>query len=46
MRLPWRTAWSRWRPYGVFGMHPGTSGVVDYVELGLSDDVSVVTQRP
>ncbi|MGV9235105.1 hypothetical protein [Streptomyces nigra] len=45
MRLPWRTAWSRWRPYGVFGMHPGTSGAGEYVELGLSDEVPVVTTR-
>ncbi|MGW4087424.1 ATP-binding protein [Streptomyces sp. NPDC004822] len=45
VRLPWRTAWSRWRPYGVFGKHPGTSGAVDYVELGLSDDVPVVTTQ-
>ncbi len=45
VRLPWRTAWSRWRPYGVFGKHPGTSGIVDYVELGLSDDVPVVTTQ-
>ncbi|KUL72894.1 MULTISPECIES: ATP-binding protein [unclassified Streptomyces] len=46
VRLPWRTAWSRWRPYGVFGKHPGTSGAVDYVELGLSDGgVPVVTTQ-
>jgi hypothetical protein len=30
VRLPWRTAWSRWRPYGGFGSPSGTSGAVDY----------------
>ncbi|MFF1319398.1 ATP-binding protein [Streptomyces chartreusis] len=45
VRLPWRTSWSRWRPYGIFGEHTGTSGAVDFVELGSSDGIPLVTTQ-
>ncbi|MBT2413089.1 hypothetical protein J7I94_21425 [Streptomyces sp. ISL-12] len=32
--LPWRTAWSRWHPYGVLGRRPGLPGPVQGVEAG------------
>ncbi|OEJ42956.1 hypothetical protein AR457_01380 [Streptomyces agglomeratus] len=44
-RMPWRTTWSKWRPYGIFGPHPGASGPVDYVELGRIQDIPVVTTQ-
>ncbi|MGP4002252.1 SUKH-4 family immunity protein [Streptomyces sp. 8N706] len=32
-RMPWRTVWSRWRPYGVFGSIEGELGRVDQVRV-------------
>ncbi|MGD3107142.1 ATP-binding protein, partial [Streptomyces sp. YGL11-2] len=32
--LPWRTAWSHYRPYGVFGPFPGETGRVDHLFPG------------
>ncbi|MDI3407179.1 SUKH-4 family immunity protein [Streptomyces cavernicola] len=44
--LPWRTVWSRWRPYGVFGPRTEDVGAVDYVEIGHYGDTPVtVTQQ-
>ncbi|MGW7195621.1 SUKH-4 family immunity protein [Streptomyces chryseus] len=45
VRMPWRTAWSKWRPYGIFGTRPETSGPVDYVELGFTRATLVVTTQ-
>ncbi|MBO0514549.1 SUKH-4 family immunity protein [Streptomyces beijiangensis] len=47
--LPWRTRWSRWRPYGsveASGGTGGTGGPIDYVELGTVDgDPAVAGQH-
>ncbi|WP_164905038.1 SUKH-4 family immunity protein [Streptomyces cyaneus] len=32
--LAWRTAWSKWRPYGVLGDRPELAGSVDRVDIG------------
>ncbi|WP_432140768.1 hypothetical protein [Streptomyces sp. bgisy084] len=44
--LPWRTAWSRRRPYAAFGPLPGEAGNVDYLESGtLGSTTAVAGQR-
>ncbi|MGW5612075.1 SUKH-4 family immunity protein [Streptomyces sp. NPDC003753] len=35
--LPWRTAWSRWRPSGVFGVYDGEVGRVDEIALAVDE---------
>ncbi|MFE4018283.1 hypothetical protein ACFXPZ_12820 [Streptomyces sp. NPDC059101] len=40
--LPWRTAWSHYRPYGVFGPVPGETGKVDHLFPGALDGVGAV----
>ncbi|MER7987351.1 ATP-binding protein [Streptomyces noursei] len=40
--LPWRTAWSHHRPYGVFGPVPGETGKVDYLYPGVLDGAGAV----
>ncbi|QHC20972.1 ATP-binding protein [Streptomyces sp. GS7] len=40
--LPWRTAWSHHRPYGVFGPVPGETGKVDHLFPGALDGVGAV----
>jgi hypothetical protein len=46
IELPWRTAWSRWRPMGVFGLRSRDAGRVD--ELGIAGTepaLRVITAR-
>ncbi|QIY55634.1 hypothetical protein HEP86_15245 [Streptomyces sp. RPA4-5] len=40
--LPWRTAWSRRRPYAAFGPLPGEAGNVDYLESGTHGGATAV----
>ncbi|MFF4695680.1 SUKH-4 family immunity protein [Streptomyces chattanoogensis] len=43
--MPWRTLWSRWRPYGVFGPVEGEVGPVDRVLIQRRGGVPVAVVR-
>ncbi|MFE0520458.1 SUKH-4 family immunity protein [Streptomyces sp. NPDC058954] len=43
--LTWRTAWSKWRPYGVLGACPDLPGAVQGVSLGTYADTTVVASE-
>ena len=43
--LAWRTAWSKWRPYGVLGDRPELAGRVDTVDIGTLAGVPVVASQ-
>ncbi|MFF4883160.1 SUKH-4 family immunity protein [Streptomyces nigra] len=43
--LAWRTAWSKWRPYGALGDRPELAGHVDRVDIGTLAGVPVVASQ-
>ncbi|MFD5395587.1 SUKH-4 family immunity protein [Streptomyces sp. NPDC127097] len=45
IEMPWKTLWSRQRPYGVFGPMDGEVGRVDQVRVERRDNVPVAVMR-
>ncbi|MER6093491.1 SUKH-4 family immunity protein [Streptomyces bluensis] len=43
--LAWRTAWSKWRPYGVLGDRPELAGSVDGVDIGTYAGIPVAASQ-
>ncbi|UNO41902.1 ATP-binding protein [Streptomyces sp. MST-110588] len=43
--VPWKTVWSRWRPYGIFGPAPSDAACADELVVGSVAGTPVVASR-